>query len=315
MAALAFLLIPTCRSLAADCVWNASFGILPQDACPPWTFATSDSIPAFSAGALRIHTTACAMNAVYLQQGADIAVPDTIVVEARLRMQARGECEPCGTFRDGSWVAITTGPGVGILFFIGVDQIILTDGECAGIIAASVDTDGAFHTYRVVILPSGGVHVSYDGAPALSGHTYSSFSDHGSEPRIVWGEGSSFAYGTSYWESVRHNMHATGCATSGAAAPVGSRAASTITRVVPNPFNPLTTIAFDLPQPADVKLAVFDITGRLVRVLVDEERQAGSHDVVWNGLNDRGRRVASGVYFCRLEAGPSADTRRLTMLK
>ncbi len=85
--------------------------------------------------------------------------------------------------------------------------------------------------------------------------------------------------------------------------------------IAPNPFNPVTTISFDLPQPARVRLSVFNIAGRLVRVLIDEERASGSHDVIWNGLSDRGQQVASGVYFCRMEAGSFRDTRRMTLLK
>ncbi|MBK9471827.1 MAG: T9SS type A sorting domain-containing protein [bacterium] len=86
-------------------------------------------------------------------------------------------------------------------------------------------------------------------------------------------------------------------------------------RIAPNPFNPITTVTFDLPQPGRVRLAVFDPSGRLVRSLVDEERVAGSHEVIWNGLSDHGQQVASGVYVCRMEAGPFRETRRMTLLK
>ena len=85
--------------------------------------------------------------------------------------------------------------------------------------------------------------------------------------------------------------------------------------IAPNPFNPVTTISFDLPQPARVKSRVFNIAGRLVRVLIDEERASGSQEVIWNGLSDCGQQVASGVYFCRIEAGSFRDTRRMTLLK
>jgi PKD repeat protein len=66
----------------------------------------------------------------------------------------------------------------------------------------------------------------------------------------------------------------------------------------PNPFNPQTTISFDLPEQGAVILRVFDVSGRMVRVLVGGEmHDQGRHDVVWNGRDDTGRRVASGTYF------------------
>lgn len=84
---------------------------------------------------------------------------------------------------------------------------------------------------------------------------------------------------------------------------------------VPNPFNPVTKIAFELPEAGRVTLAVFDIRGRRVRQLVDEAKQPGRYDVDWNGTDDSGHRLASGVYFCRMEAGPFRETRRMTLLK
>lgn len=84
----------------------------------------------------------------------------------------------------------------------------------------------------------------------------------------------------------------------------------------PNPFNPRTTIAFELPEAASVRLAVFDVAGRLVDVLLrDEPHAAGRWEVTWQGRDDRGRGVAAGVYFCRLEAGSFRATTRLLLVK
>ena len=70
----------------------------------------------------------------------------------------------------------------------------------------------------------------------------------------------------------------------------------------PNPFNPSTTIAYALPEPAFVTLGVYDALGRSVRTLVREAEPARRHAVQWNGQDDTGRRVPSGVYLYRLEA-------------
>jgi len=84
----------------------------------------------------------------------------------------------------------------------------------------------------------------------------------------------------------------------------------------PNPFNPRTTIVFDLPQQTTVSLRVFDVAGRLVRELLDRETVAeGRREVAWNGRDDTGGRVASGTYFYRLEAGEFSETRRMALIK
>jgi len=85
---------------------------------------------------------------------------------------------------------------------------------------------------------------------------------------------------------------------------------------VPNPFNPLTTIRYDLPESATVDLRVYDISGRLVIVLVgDNETAPGRHEITWNGQDRYGQLVAAGVYFYRLEAGSFGETKRMTLVK
>lgn len=83
----------------------------------------------------------------------------------------------------------------------------------------------------------------------------------------------------------------------------------------PNPFNPETTIQYDLPSAAHVEIVVYDIQGRRVRTLVDEKMDAGSHKVVWEGTNGVGEKVASGLYFYRLHAGDMNAVQKVTMLK
>jgi hypothetical protein len=74
----------------------------------------------------------------------------------------------------------------------------------------------------------------------------------------------------------------------------------------PNPFNPVTRIAFTLREAARVRLCVYDIAGRLVRVLEEGLFDAGRHEVVWDGRDGAGKQAASGVYFCGLETPGAA---------
>ena len=77
-----------------------------------------------------------------------------------------------------------------------------------------------------------------------------------------------------------------------------------------NSLNPTTTIKFELPKSSAVRLSVFDILGREVSVLVNERRDAGVHEVKFDGSN-----LASGVYLYRLQAGDFVSTKRMLVLK
>jgi hypothetical protein len=83
----------------------------------------------------------------------------------------------------------------------------------------------------------------------------------------------------------------------------------------PNPFNPSTTITFSLPESGKASLTVYDITGRKVRTLVSERMIAGVHSVVWDGRDERGEMVASGIYLARLESGTTARTVKMLLMK
>lgn len=84
---------------------------------------------------------------------------------------------------------------------------------------------------------------------------------------------------------------------------------------VPNPFNPQTTIRYDLELRTAVLLTVFDVTGRRVKTLVSGVEDPGSHFAVWDGTTDGGARVASGVYYYKLVAGSFVATNRMVLLK
>ncbi len=92
-------------------------------------------------------------------------------------------------------------------------------------------------------------------------------------------------------------------------------ASFTLHPAYPNPFNPSTTISFDLPKRETVKLTVFDITGRIVRTLIDQQLAAGTHRVQWDGKNHTGQPAASGVYLFRLSTPDYQQTVKGTLLK
>ena len=85
--------------------------------------------------------------------------------------------------------------------------------------------------------------------------------------------------------------------------------------VFPNPFNPQTTVQYTMHLPGHVSLKIYDLEGRLVKTLVSDFESAGRHSVVWNGSTDGNRPVASGVYFARLVAHNTTDSRKLVLTK
>ncbi|UCH83002.1 MAG: T9SS type A sorting domain-containing protein, partial [Candidatus Latescibacterota bacterium] len=83
----------------------------------------------------------------------------------------------------------------------------------------------------------------------------------------------------------------------------------------PNPFGSATRIPYGLAVADVATIRVYDVAGRLVRTLIDDARPAGRHSVVWDGKNDRGRRVPGGVYFCRVQIGSFMQTRKMVVIR
>jgi flagellar hook assembly protein FlgD len=83
----------------------------------------------------------------------------------------------------------------------------------------------------------------------------------------------------------------------------------------PNPFNPNTTIRFELEHAAHATLQVFDLSGRLVATLLDGECQAGVNQTTWQGRDTAHRKVSSGVYLYTLRVGRHLETKRMVLLK
>jgi hypothetical protein len=82
----------------------------------------------------------------------------------------------------------------------------------------------------------------------------------------------------------------------------------------PNPFSPETRIAFDLPKSGPVELVIYSVNGRLIRRLVKDTREAGRHTASWDGRDDAGEKVGSGIYFYQLIATGVDESRRMILL-
>lgn len=83
----------------------------------------------------------------------------------------------------------------------------------------------------------------------------------------------------------------------------------------PNPFNPETTLSFQIPERTRIRLSVYDVLGKTVNVLVEKELQAGTHSVQWQGIDKNGRAVPSGLYYYRLETESFSAVKKMLFLK
>jgi flagellar hook assembly protein FlgD len=83
----------------------------------------------------------------------------------------------------------------------------------------------------------------------------------------------------------------------------------------PNPFNPSTTLTFDLAQAGHVTIQIYSVSGRLIRTLVNERRDAGRHGVEWNGKDTNGSNVPSGIYFYRMRASGYEATKKMILVR
>jgi hypothetical protein len=85
----------------------------------------------------------------------------------------------------------------------------------------------------------------------------------------------------------------------------------------PNPFNPETTISYALPEVTYIRLIIYDLSGRVIRTLIQDYKQPGHHTVVWDGRDEEGRAVASGVYLYRLDTigRGFVETKRMLLIR
>ncbi|MCD6379575.1 S8 family serine peptidase [bacterium] len=97
--------------------------------------------------------------------------------------------------------------------------------------------------------------------------------------------------------------------------PADNRFATRINNCFPNPFNPDTRVTFEIGRKGRVKIAIYDVKGRLVKILMDEEMFPGTYAASWNGRTRDGAPVSSGVYFCRLKTPDISQTKKLVLLR
>lgn len=192
-------------------VWDAGLDLLPNQLSPVWQWRapTSGEQATMDSGVLTIRSASNVSDYVtFAQTGGDLAVPTNLWIEARTRWVSGTDNVPS---RSHVCVMFTTTPNVGNSLYIAQDRIFVMTGLWTEGDSASVDTDGAVHTYRIEVEGTAAgspFRVYYDGTLTLSGMLFSDSTAHGVTPRVYWGDGTKHEGGVSEWEYVAHNASA-----------------------------------------------------------------------------------------------------------
>jgi len=210
---LAVLLPSTSGATEFNAIWEGSSGLYPNEVpdswCPYWNLQDSavPEDPVLASGILTLSTDDYTEMMIYRKDDPFIQIPDTLVIETRMRVVSSSSAEPN---RTGIHVVFVTAPGIGNFLAFGNSEIFLAvcDGggaECKGP-TASVNTS-VFHTYRIEVVGSA-ITVYVDGSPTLTGTTHAVGV---SAPAIYFGDPSLYAAGTSEWEYFKHNAWSDAC--------------------------------------------------------------------------------------------------------
>ncbi|MBA4378861.1 MAG: hypothetical protein C0395_09475 [Gemmatimonas sp.] len=219
------------------------------------------------------------------------------------------------------------GDGNDITFAHGLAGVSVYDrGAIAGAQVASTFTGGVYRTEVLIpaTLPPGAGYTWYPagaGTPVTQGLTLEQGRVLGLNVTVAPVVGSDVWEYSAAWSGLFETHSYVDVTLAGAATGVddppatGLPARSALTDVFPNPFNPSVTVRYDVAAPGRVRVSVHDLAGREVACLLDGQKPAGRHALVWTGRDARGRPAASGVYFARFVAAGVAETRKIMLVR
>jgi hypothetical protein len=200
-------LLAASPSRAATNAWYASSGLLPDQVTPNWVlFDTATANPTLTGGELTL-STAANTETMFYRQSNNIAMPSNLTVEFRTRFVSRNTTL---NYNSPMNIAFTTAPNIGNILYLAQDDLWLANGISVRGPSASVDTDGAFHTYRIEVAGTtagSAVNVYYDGgvSPIISHTLINNSFLNGSFPRVLFGDATGGDSGVSKWEYLWHN--------------------------------------------------------------------------------------------------------------
>lgn len=207
LATIAALLAAT-STFAAETTWEAASGALPN---VPFQLINTSNVeaPFLDNGAMTLANNVNNENMIYLMSGNDFLFPDQLEINFTMKF---GFGTSQYSYRTPAAVVFTTAPGVGNSLWVGADRLFLMlAGTAVGQSTAAVDTNDAFHTYRIVVFgkaAGSAISVFQDGVLALTGNSVIDTNNNGNTQRVAFGEVSDFAVGSSQWRSFGANVSA-----------------------------------------------------------------------------------------------------------
>jgi hypothetical protein len=191
--------------------------------------------------------------------------------------------------------------------------VIVSDGAGGAIVTWSDYRSGDYDIYAQKVNASGSIRWAIDGVSlctASGRQTIPAIVSDGAWGAIVaWNDDRNADNRDIYAQRVDANGFALLTGTDAPAVPIE------LHQNYPNPFNPATTMTYSVPERCNVALKIYDVSGKCVARLVDREQGRGSHSVEWNGKDETGNSVASGIYLYRLSAGNQTIARKMVVLR
>ena len=178
----------------------------------------------------------------------------------------------------------------------------------AALLCCAAGTASAQFSISRFSIDGGGATKTLGGSFALGGTI--------GQPDAGWMTGSSFTIGGGFWSGGGGTVTAvdSDLTGDGEVVPTVAPLAFRLYPAAPNPFAERTVVAFDLPAPTAVRAALYDVSGRLVRILADEPLPAGKHQRLWDRRDLSGQSVSSGIYFLRLDAGAQESRQKIVVV-
>jgi hypothetical protein len=297
-------------------MWRAETDVFPDTHCP-WVLSdTADpEAPVLTDDLLTLATSNSAEN-LYYEQSDFLAVPEFLIISARLRVVSESHLE--GNPRRGVGIEFAVDADSANFLWVGRDTVFLWDAFAHQGATAFVDTDDSLHTYDIKVVNQTDITVHQDGVPILSGAIVGTGGNI-LMPTLAWGDLTLSSAAVSEWAFFMHNANTVECGTTVDVArrPYGDGSPITLS-VYPNPTQGMITLAIRAAASRGdlTRVTIFDVGGRHVRSLEAGPVQLGLTQLSWDGRDNRGRALSSGVYLLQLEsAGQVIASSKATILR
>lgn len=231
-------------------------------------------------------------------------IPDTLSDSCLIRISSRGESSISGISKSFFSIvrdlALLVQPNGGEVLNVGDSATILWDAACTDNVKLEYSADAGLNWHLIDILQNTGEYLWQQIPDTPSDSCLFKISSHPSGSPYDISDGFFTIFATEVKEEKKEES---------------LPATFVLYQNYPNPFNPSTKIEFSLPHGAQVQLDVYNVSGKRVKRLIDKQLASGHWSILWNGEDNKGIEVASGVYFYRLKTSQYTQTRKMVIIR